>query len=272
MSTITIVALGLVFLGGIGAILLAIGQANSASKDKTEIIDITKKENAKLKTDIAELKSERNELSAELSNRDSILQRKNDIIIELNQKLSAKSEYIKNYLTGGIGYPVLYLTRIKADKNDGLTGMFNLKSSSKFPIYNLIVRVFDYDLMHNSFKKVQFSDNPVISISDYDKAKILVYKLDELSPTQILFFNEKIELKEARYFIQLQARNNTFIEKIAIIFYKSSFYLGFQVYTIDGELLKQDLGDDISAEVKAIMIQKLNSIPLTHDKIDVVEK
>ena len=270
MSTITIIALGLIFLGGIGAILLAIGQAKSASKDKSEIIDITKQENAKLKNDIAELKSERNELSAELTNRDSILQRKNDIIIELNQKLTAKSEYIQNYLTGGNGYPVLDIEKFGTDNFSDMTGMFNLKSVSKFPLYNITINVFDYDLLQKSIKKVPFSKNPIVTLSDFNNAKILSSKFDELSPAQTRFLDKKIKLQEARYYIQLQARNNVFIEKIVLLIHKTILYFGYQIFTLDEKLIEQNFGENTSEEVKALMIHKLNTISLTNN-FDVIK-
>jgi hypothetical protein len=49
MNGLTVAALGLIFLGGIGAILLVIGQAKSSQEDKLEIINTTKNENFYLK-------------------------------------------------------------------------------------------------------------------------------------------------------------------------------------------------------------------------------
>jgi hypothetical protein len=80
MNTITIIALVLIFSGGIGAILLTIGQTVSSAKNKNEIINITKEENIKLKIDLAEIKEERNELSKALTKRDSAIEEKNDKI------------------------------------------------------------------------------------------------------------------------------------------------------------------------------------------------
>jgi cell division protein FtsB len=271
MSTITIIALGLIFLGGIGAILLAIGQADSASKDKTEIIDITKQENVKLKNNIEELKRERDKLSTELTNRDSILQRKNDIIIELNQKLSAKSEYMQNYLTGGHGYPILDIEKFGPDNFSGLTGLFNLKSVSKFPIYNITINVFDYDLLQKSIKKVPFSNNLIVTLTDFNNAKILSTKFNELSPSQTRFLDKKIKLQDARYYIQLQARNNAFIEKIVLLIHNAILYFGYQIFTIDEKLIEQNFGENTSEEVKALMIHKLNTISLTNN-FDLIEK
>ena len=66
MNTMTLIALCLIFLGGIGAILLTIGQSISSSKDKSEIIKSVKIENDALKNDIKEIKDERVKLGLEL--------------------------------------------------------------------------------------------------------------------------------------------------------------------------------------------------------------
>ncbi len=260
----------MIFLGGIGAILLAIGQSISSSKDKSEIITTTKNENITLKMDIAELKRERNDLSEELAKRDAVLQEKNDTIIGLNHKLSDKSEYIQNYLTGGYGYPVIDIENFATNNFNDLTGMFKVRLVSKFPIYNLDINVFDYDQLVNSFKKVPFTKNPIVSMADFNSAKIIVYKIDEMSPIQTRFLNKKIKLKEARYLIQLQARNNVYHQKIASIIHGTILYFGYQVFTLEGKLMEQGFGDNTSEEVKNLLIQKLNSIE-TKNNFDLVE-
>ena len=127
MNTLTIIALILIFLGGIRAILLTIGQSISSSQDKSDIINTTKNENINLKKDIAELKKERNELSEALAKRDAALQEKNDTIIELNNKLSKKSEYIQNYLTGGSGYQVIEIEHFATDNFNDISGLFSVR-------------------------------------------------------------------------------------------------------------------------------------------------
>ncbi|NLN25621.1 MAG: hypothetical protein GX163_08225, partial [Bacteroidetes bacterium] len=143
MNTLTIIALILIFFGGIGAILLTIGQSISSSQDKSDIINTTKDENTNLKKDIEELKKERSQLSEALSQRDEVLQQRNDSIIELNNRLSEKSEYIQNYLTGSNGYPVVDVVNFATPNLNELFGMFKVRLVSKFPIYNLDVSIFD---------------------------------------------------------------------------------------------------------------------------------
>jgi len=263
MNTITIIALVLIFCGGIGAILLTIGQTVSSAKNKNEIINITKDENIKLKNDLAEIKEERNELSKALTKRDSALEEKNNKIIELNQQLVQKSEYIQNYLTGGKGYPVLFIESFATNNYSELKGLFKLSIVSKFPIYNLIINVYDYDLLINGLKTESFDKNPVLTMNNFKKSRILEYKIDELSPNQSTYFGNEIKLGEARYFIQIKARNDVFIEKVASIISETILSFGYQVYTLDGKLMEQGFGDNTSEDIRSKLIQKLNSIPLT---------
>lgn len=262
MNTLTIVALILIFLGGIGAILLTIGQSISSSQDKTDIINTTKNENINLKKDIAELKKERNELSEALAKRDEVLQQRNDTIIELNHKLSEKSEYVQNYLTGGSGYPVVDVENFATNNFNELSGLFKVRLVSKFPIYNLDINIFDYDKLLSSYKKAPYLKNPVVAMTDFNSAKIISYKIDELSPIQTRFFDKKIKLTEARYFIQLQARNNVYIEKIASTIHGTILYFAYQVYTLEGQLVEQKFGDKAPKEVQMKLLEKLNSIPI----------
>ncbi|MEC3879142.1 hypothetical protein [Parapedobacter sp. 10938] len=91
MNTLTIIALVLIFLGGVGAILLTIGQASSTQKDKLEIINTTKSENTRLKLDLEEIKRERDLLNETLTDRDAEIQTQNKAIIDLTLRLSEKS-------------------------------------------------------------------------------------------------------------------------------------------------------------------------------------
>lgn len=261
MNTLSIIALMLIFLGGLGAILLTIGQSISSSVDKNEIISTTKNENKNLKEDITELRKERNELSETLAKRDQVLQERNDIIIGLNYKLSEKSEYIQNYLTGGKGYPVVDVKTLATNNFNELYGMFYVRIVSKYPVYNLDVNIVDYDKLSNSLKKVTYSKNPVLSVTDFNNSKIITHKIDELSPTQSRFFDKKIKLTEARYFIQLLARNDVYIEKMASLIDGTILYYGWQVYTLDGKLLEKGFGENAPLHVQTKLTEKLNSIP-----------
>ena len=84
MSTTILIALILIGLGGIGGILLVIGQANSSSIDKADIINTTKNKNNELKEQIVELKNERKKLNKNLKARDNRIQ-KQQKKIKLNE-------------------------------------------------------------------------------------------------------------------------------------------------------------------------------------------
>src|SRR5690606_31147369 len=98
--------LALIFLGGMGAILLAVSQSLEATKTKEDIIDITKNENRELRDQISELKRERDSLKFDLEQRDlriqeqtSMLQNKSDRIIALQQQSIDENEY-RNFKAG----------------------------------------------------------------------------------------------------------------------------------------------------------------------------
>lgn len=91
MNTITIAALILIFLGGVGAILLTIGQSISSGKDKDDIINTTKDENTELKKLLKE--------------RDSNISKQNGEILELSKQLRQKSEQIIK-LSNDISNPI----------------------------------------------------------------------------------------------------------------------------------------------------------------------
>ena len=105
MNTLTIIGIFLVFLGGIGGIILALGQAHSAQNDKKEIISTTKSENKDLKSRIVELKEERIKLSTMLEERDKRISEQNLKIESLNNQLIEKSDYIQKYISGGNSFP-----------------------------------------------------------------------------------------------------------------------------------------------------------------------
>ena len=90
MNVLSIIALCLIFLGGCGAILLSIGQANSSANDKLEIINTTKSENELLKNELKEIKKERDALNNILEQRDHRIKEQNNNIIYLSTKYMTK--------------------------------------------------------------------------------------------------------------------------------------------------------------------------------------
>lgn len=92
MNILTIVSYVLIFLGGMGAILLAYSQAIGSEKDKKEIIANTKEQNTRLKEDLNLIKNERDSLSKILAERDERIKVQNENILELSNKLFEKSD------------------------------------------------------------------------------------------------------------------------------------------------------------------------------------
>jgi hypothetical protein len=263
MNTITVVGLALIFLGGIGAILLTIGQSISTTKDKNEILQNTKDENIKLKDDIIELRSERQELNMQLAQNDSILQQKNDLIIKLNQKLADKSDYIHDYLTSKGGYPIVYLRKLIPTTDQDIYGFFVVKVVSKYPIYNLEITAYDYDLLSKGLTENPFMDVPVISRSEYNNSLLFHHKVEELSPPQTRTIEKRIKLGVARYYIKLHTRSNVHIQRIATAYYDGLIYYGAQLFDINDKLIEQEFSENIPKAAAAELKKKLNTIPLS---------
>lgn len=251
MNTLTIIALSLIFLSGIGAILLTIGQSISSSQDKSDIINNTKEENKDLKKELSEIKSERKKLAEELNKR--------------NDELQEKSDYIEKYLTGGEGFPFIQIENFSTQDYNIATGMFNLEIISEFPMYNIRLNIYDYDLLESALSQNKIGSKSLITLQEFEKCRILKRQIEELTPPQTTYLYKKISLKECRYYIQIHARNNTFFEKVVSVIHNKNLSYAYQLYTRDGKLLKEEYGENISSETKSLLLKKLNTISLSHN-------
>jgi hypothetical protein len=261
MNTLSIVALILIFLGGVGAILLSIGQSISSAGDKNDIINTTKNENASLKKELAEIRKERDALSHTLEQRDSNIQEQNKSIISLSEKLAEKSEYIQNYLTGGKSFPFLDIREFPRNINEPQKFLFQLENNFELPIYNIEGLVYDYEIVkQKSFYKERFPE-PFIKLDDLKAARILDIRFDAVPANKYRTFEKEFTAKDGSYYIIIHARNQAVVEKIAVLKVGEGFTYGFQVLNLKGEILKQDIKKDLPSEIKAKVIQRLNSIP-----------
>lgn len=261
MNTISIVSLFLIFLGGIGAILLTIGQSISSTSDKNDIINTTKSENSLLKKELKEIKKERDALNNALEKRDFNIQEQSKNIIALSQKLTEKSEYIQNYITGGNSFPFLDIRSFPKIKDDLQNFLFQLENHFELPIYNIEGEVFDYDLIKDkSYYKNGFPD-PFIKFNDYKASKILDIHFQEIPANKYKTIDQQFMVKDGGYHVKIHARNQTIIEKIAVLKIGKGYYYGFQVLNLKGKILKQDINEEMPMEIKAKVIQRLNSIP-----------
>ena len=243
MSIITIVGVVLIFLGGIGGILLSVGQFRSSKNDKNEIIENTKNENDFLKTELNEIKKERADLMELLVERDKKIDAQTIEIISLNKRLIEKSEYIENYLSGGESYPVIELR--KSDNDQGF--YFWIMNNFDVPINNVDVQIFDYDLL-KSFK----GNSNSMQMSDYLKSIIYNEYYNVLPPKEYRSTPKIFSLKSARLYAKIHTTNRTVIQ-VLVIHQNITINVGFQVFDTDGNMLQEMFYEPCSSEVKRIM-------------------
>ena len=256
MNTISIIALILIFFGGVGAILLTIGQSISSSADKNDIINTTKEENRHLKTQLDEIKRERDLLSESLEKRDENISNQNKSIIDLSNKLADQSDYIQNFVTGGKGFPIISLLSL-----DNKSVMFKVRNKFDFPLYNVETHIFNYDIITASYFKRAESPNEVfIKLSDYLSARIAVKNWSELPANEFQSIQDQFPLHVGRYLIKIQTRNQSVYEKLVIIDVDGIFRFGFQIFNSNHQLIYQSFDENLNEKFRKPLIEKLNSI------------
>ncbi|WP_259067371.1 hypothetical protein HDF24_12335 [Mucilaginibacter sp. X4EP1] len=263
MSNLSIIALILIFSGGVGAILLAISQNFSGAKDKQDILNLTKAKNDELQGHLVEIKSERDSLKADLKLRDERIQKQTDTIIELNQQIVEKSNYISDYLTGGKGFPFISTNGIKTiDPTKDEQTTFTLFNQSKLPLYDIVAIVFDWNYVESKMQRTG-NDGSILRISQNDFAKSMIYRFDETqmpSNTNIIS-RDKFDLHDGLLYIKLKSRSSFVFEKIAFVTENGLIYQGFVVYDDNDKILKEWMSPKITETAKAAINIKYNQIP-----------
>ncbi len=263
MSTLSIIALTLIFLGGVGAILLAISQNFSSAKDKQDILNLTKAKNDELQTHLVEIKSERDSLKNDLKHRDEKIQKQSDTIIQLNHQIVEKSNYIKDYLTGGDGYPFITTKGIKTiDRTKTEQTTFTLFNESKLPLYDIVAIIFDWNYVESKLQKTGKDDNS-LRLSQNDFAQSMIYRFDEtqMAPNTEILSKEKFDLHNGLLYVQLKSRSFFVFEKIAFVTENGIIYQGFVIYDNDNKILKEWIAPGTPKTAKEAILKKYNQIP-----------
>jgi hypothetical protein len=262
MNTISIIALCFIFLGGVGAILLTIGQSISSTADKNDIINTTKSENAQLKNDLAEIKTERDSLSKNLELRDSNIRDQNKEIIALSEKLREKSDYIQEYLTGSQSFPYINYLETQNKQSNAKRIFFKINNDFNTPIYNLQVICFDYDLIESKLEKDFVPNKYIISYEKYMTCKVFHEKFDDLPPLTAITLQHEIPILEKRYYIVYSSRGKHVMEKIALVRVGNSLHFGAIVIRLeDMKVVKELFDDKVSDQTKQLLIKRLKTIP-----------
>lgn len=260
MNIISIIALVLIFLGGVGAILLTIGQTISSSEDKNDIINTTKEENKYLKKELSEIRKERDELNKTLEIRDSNIQEQNSKIIQLSSKVSEKSDYIQNYITGGTGYLFLDMRKLSSPGQYN-TFMFQLDNFFDLPLYNINCNIYDYEIIKNKSYYRSNTLRPYIKLNDYKGAKIVDTEFSEINAHNFITIDQIFPVKNSLFYAVIRARNQTVIAKMTILIVGQGDYFGLQIFDKKGKLLKEDINNEMPKAISDQVKIRLESIP-----------
>lgn len=259
MNTLTIVGILLVFLGGIGGILFALGQAHSAQNDKNEIISTTKSENKDLKSQIIELKEERVKLSAMLEVRDKRISEQNLKIESLSNQIVEKSDYIQEYISGGNSFPNLDVNGIPDDTGVNAAITFSIVNSFDLPVYDINVEAWDYDQV--ILKTSYTSKEGVIKRGDFSSSIIFTYEKKLLPPNTIDIHPGSFPFRPYRLWIAIHTRNKLVIQKIAMIKYEGKFYAGYLILEYPNWEILKEYFYTTSPEIQKELKKELDNIP-----------
>lgn len=261
MSLLSIIALTLIFIGGIGAILLSISQSFEAAKDKQEMINLTKTENRELKSQLSDLKKERDNLKSDLEKRDQRIQDQTAAIIELNNKLVEKTDYISDHLTGGEGYPFIVTNSLKSrNPSDDETTTFTIINETDLPLYDVTAIVHDWNYLQSKLDNEHH--NPPL-LRQEDLAKSILYRFDEnqIAEQSNIISKMKFDFRDALLYIKLKSRSSFVYQKMAFVVENGLVYQGFVIYDRKGNILKEWMTPKISETAKAAISRKFDLIP-----------
>lgn len=262
MNLTIIIALALIFLGGIGAILLVVGQAQSSAADKKDLVDLTKSENAQLKIRLHELEKERKSLKEDLEIRDNRIKSQTDTIIELNNQLVNKSDYISDYLIGGKGFPIIYTSSLKTvnpTQDEKIT--FTLANEQPLPLYDVTVTIYDWNYMHSKFFKMPGEDLPSIQQQDFKRSILRRFDETQMFQNSEVITKDKYDMHDGLLYIQLKCRSAFVFEKMAFIKIGNLVYEGFLVYDANGKTLKEWIAPGTPDPIRKALRNKFKLIP-----------
>lgn len=260
MNTLTIIGLALIFIGGIGAILLTIGQSIGSQADKSEIINTAQNENKDLRIQLTEIKNERDKLNASLEARDKRIQGQNQNIESLSNKLVEKSEYIEEFMTGKNRYPYIEMKRIRGDSDKLDVFSFSVENSFEFPIYNIQIQVFDYEKIVSA-TYIDNEKKKSIKMGDYLNAIIFEYKTDEIPSREFRMSDKQYTNKSGIFFIEIHSRSKSVIQKIVLVEHGNNSYAGYIVIDNSGNILKENIYNNPPNEIQSEIKDKFKDIP-----------
>ena len=195
--------------------------------------------------------------------------KKNEEIINVQQKLNNKSEYISNYITGGEGFPYISLAELRSENQNNFNLAFILNNDGEFPLYDIDGTMLDYNILkqkqiENKGMGAEFDKYPefkIIKFDDYKSAVIL--KLSEDLPSKSMrYIDLKFPIKEFKYHFILNSRNGTITERIALIKDETAkFIFLVEVFDSKEKLLKRIEGKFVNNLNRNMIEDAINEIP-----------
>ena len=193
---------------------------------------------------------------------------KNREIIEVQQKLNSKSEYISNYITGGEGFPYVSFTDLISE-NSTAELAFIIYNDGEFPMYDIDGTMYNYDILRQ--KEVdtkgmggEFEKHPdykMIKYDDYKSANILSVKLS-LPPKSMRYIDHKFPLQESNYCFIINSRNGLITERIAFVKdTDKKFLFIIEIFDAEEKLLKRIVGKYVNEKNKDKIENAINKIP-----------
>lgn len=183
---------------------------------------------------------------------------------QIKQNLG-KTEYMQKYIEGGNAFP--FVDFLVFDKKAGESQKFILITKNEFdlPIYNVHIEGIDFDLLNS--KKYTFlldgKQKEGVSASDIKSSIIFIYDAALINPGGGEVDNDtKYEIKKSKYYIAINTKNKTLVQKTVIDQFEGKFYVAFQIVDMKGRILKEHFYDSqISKAAKSFIKAKLNEIP-----------
>lgn len=268
MFTLQNISLFLIFMGGVGGILLSIAQTRGSAQDKADIIDTTKQENLRLRTQLTSVQNDNIQLNSNLSKsykqiqeQQDALAKQTDQIIALNKDLSNQAKFITLNVTGGDGYPIVIPRELRDVGNGNSALAFDLHNKNKHPIFDLLVIITDYKKLSSKFYRRPNDNVDYVRNADVRAAEVMRWMLPNMAKETFYPNSYVINDTDASYSIQIKTRNRTVIEKLILVKVKNKILSGLEIWDAEKGKIHQDLSPNLTKEEYKIIQKKLDDIP-----------
>ncbi|PAW92870.1 hypothetical protein CKK33_04945 [Mucilaginibacter sp. MD40] len=268
MFTLQNISLFLIFMGGVGGILLSIAQTRGSAQDKADIIDTTKQENLRLRTQLTSVQNDNIQLNSNLSKsykqiqeQQDALAKQTDQIIALNKDLSNQAKFITLNVTGGDGYPIVIPRELRDVGNGNSALAFDLHNKNKHPIFDLLVIITDYKKLSSKFYRRPNDNVDYVRNDDVRAAEVMRWMLPNMAKETVYPNSYVINDTDASYSIQIKTRNRTVIEKLILVKVKNEILSGLEIWDAEKGKIHQDLSPNLTKEEYKIIQKKLDDIP-----------